>query len=51
MKRPLIISVEKIKLSIDRYRQSSEYQAKIEDARKAYERDKVWIEPLLNARK
>ncbi|MFN0049633.1 MAG: hypothetical protein ACKVOU_10970 [Cytophagales bacterium] len=50
MKKPTIIKIDKIMASLNRYKESPEFKAKIEDARKAYEKDRVWLEPLLNAK-
>jgi hypothetical protein len=51
MKKPLIISIEQVKASILKFRQSPEYQAKINEARQIYEKDKIWLDPLLGTKK
>lgn len=48
MKKPFIIDMTKAMTSLEKYKQSEAYQAKLNEVKKQYERDKLWLDPILS---
>jgi hypothetical protein len=51
MKKPLIVSIEELNRAMEAYNNSESGRKKLESAKKAYDRDKVWLKPFLEAHK
>lgn len=48
MKKPFIISIEKIKDTVRLYKQSPEYIEKINRVKLGFQRDKFWLDEMVN---